>query len=392
MKNIIWLKLLVFAFFIFIFSSPSQAFYKKKVLVGQFQNPANWVEPYHPGNVISELLTQELKHHKGVQLISISEHKMRLMEKTVPSSNEDSVEPAIFDFDNKGFPGILSIQDSGLPMEMPAQKMDQMNSMIDRDPLWPTKLGRKPTKSTFTEIRGALIKFQPDMKRGHSMGSDSLKPKKRENAEIQIHVEILQHNTGRVLFEKTFKAFSKMGRQPFSIEKLNSKNMNEKSELSSMNFALNSLKQEIGSFISAKLDSLLLEGEVIATKTKEIAGEKGKKSKVAEEILINLGSSNGVRIGDLLQVHAVGLGLNDPYTASDLGDVYVRIGVIQILQTWEGTAKAMPLAGKNFETGFLVRSITSLRNGKFSSTNGESTEQEEEKMPWWEFHGIRSVH
>jgi|FLOH01.1.fsa_nt_gi hypothetical protein len=392
MKNIIWLKLFVFAFFIFIFSSPSYAFYKKKVLVGQFQNPANWVEPYHPGNVISELLTQELMRHKGVQLISISEHMMRLMEKPVPSSNESSAEPAIFDFERKGFPGILLIQDSGLPMEKPAQKINQMNNMIDRDPLWPTKLGRKPTKSTFTEIIGTVIKFQPDTKREHFTGSDSLEHGKRENAEVQVHVEILQHNTGRVLFQKTFKAFSSNGTQPFAIENLNSKNMNEKSELSSMNFALNSLKQEIGLFISAKLDSLLLEGEVIATKRKEIAGEKGKKSKVAEEILINLGSSNGVRIGDLLQVHAVGLGLNDPYTASDLGDVYVRIGVIQILQIWEGTAKAMPLAGKNFETGFLVRSITSSRQSKSSSTNGESKEQEEEKVPWWEFHGIRSVH
>ncbi len=157
--------------------------------------------------------------------------------------------------------------------------------------------------------------------------------------------------------------------------------MYRKPGLSSINFALNSLKHKIGSFVSEKLDSLLLEGEIIAFKRKEIFGEKGKKVVVEEGILVNLGSSNGVRIGDLLQVHVVALGLKDPYTANDLGDVYVRIGVIQILQTWDGTAKARPLAGKNFETGFLVRSMTTLRKSRFSPTNGNSIEQEREKVP-----------
>ncbi|MDA8561443.1 hypothetical protein N9L33_06525, partial [Nitrospinae bacterium] len=66
-------------------------------------------------------------------------------------------------------------------------------------------------------------------------------------------------------------------------------------------------------------------------------------------------------------------------TEADLGDVYVKIGVIQIIQTWEGTAKAMSLAGKNFEKGFLVRSVNM------------PIRKEEDHVPWWKFHGIRSV-
>ena len=83
--------------------------------------------------------------------------------------------------------------------------------------------------------------------------------------------------------------------------------------------------------------------------------------------------------------------MGNPYTASDLGDVYVKIGVILILEAWEGTAKAMSLAGKNFETGFLVRSVKAPRRGRLSSMNNKPTRQEEEKVPWWDFHGIRSV-
>ena len=97
-----------------------------------------------------------------------------------------------------------------------------------------------------------------------------------------------------------------------------------------------------------------------------------------EEILVNIGSSNGVLIGDLFHVDVLGLGLSDPYTGADLGDVYVKIGVIKIVQTWEGTAKAMSMVGKNFEIGSLVRS-------------DNIPQRQEEKVPWWNFHGIGSV-
>lgn len=88
---------------------------------------------------------------------------------------------------------------------------------------------------------------------------------------------------------------------------------------------------------------------------------------------------------------AVGLKLSDPYTASDLGNVYVRIGVIKIIKTWEGTAEAMSLAGNNYEKGFLVRSMPAMRRGGLTSITNSRTKQEEEKVPWWDFHGIRSV-
>jgi len=388
MKNTFWIKLFVFVFFSSIFSSPSQAFYKKKVLVGKFQNPANWTKPYHPGDIISELLSQELKGQERVQLISISEHMMRLMENATASTSESYVEPAFFDSEKMNFPEILSIQDTGLPMKMPAQKMDPMDDKKDENPLWPTELGTKPTRSTFTEIRGTVIKFQPDMKSDQKAGAVSLKSSEREKAEVQVHIELVQSNTGRILYEKNFAAFANLGTQPFSIETLK----NRKPGSSSMGLALGSLKQKIGLFILEKLDTLLLEGEIIATKGKKITQIKGEKPVINEEILVSLGSSNGVRIGDLLQVHALGLGLKDPYTANDLGDVYVKVGVVQVLQTWEGTAKARSLAGNNFETGYLVRSMTPLRKGKFSSTDGSSVEQDAEKVPWWDFHGIRSVH
>ena len=377
MKNNICMKLFILILFIAFFSSPAQAVYKKKVLIEKFQNPAKWDKPYSPGLIISELLNQELMKKKGVDLISISINIQKSMNNDNPPSVKNYLEPTIFDTGRSSDPEIKLIQDTGSEMMKLPKKIIPTKTPTDDDPLWPKNLGQNVHKSNFTEIRGKVIKFLPDNRMGSSMAS--MQSKGRENAEVEVHVELVQHSTGRVLHEKSFKKNSRLGTQPFSIKKVDFTDMNGIEVLSSMNYALNSLKNEVGMFISEKIDYLPLEGEIIANKRKEIAGEKGKKKLVDEEILINIGSSNGVRIGDLFQVYAVGLGLSDPYTASDLGDVYVNIGVIQIVEAWEGTSKAMSLAGKNFETGFLVRSVNM------------PIRKEEEHVHWWEFHGIRSV-
>ena len=384
MKNKIWSKIFIFVFFVpyFLTPSPSHAFYKKKVLIGQFQDPAGWNQPYRPGNIIAELLVQELTREKRFQLVSISENMQGSMDNHDKTLDKDSMESAIFDSWKMDFPGIISIQGPGPKMGKP--KMDRMDNPMN--PLWPVGMGRLSQKASLTEIRGDIIKFLPDTKKENSKESESLGSLNRENAELQVHVELVQNKTGRILFEKTFKVISNAGNWPFSFERLNLGNRKGKSRLSSMNYALDYLKREMGSFITDKLDSLMLEGEIIAINKKEIMAQKGRKNQkgeIEEEFLVNLGSANGVRIGDLFKVHAVGLGLHDPFTGSDLGDIYVRTGVIQILHAWDGFSKARSLGGKDYKIGFLIRSTTALGESKVPSIV--------EKVPWWEFHGTRAV-
>jgi hypothetical protein len=374
MKNKICLKLFILMLFIAFISSPAQAVYKKKVLIKQFQNPPKWDKPYSPGSIISKLLNQELMQKKGIHLISISKNFRKPMNNAKPPSDINYVEPSIFDSGRSNYPEIKLIQDTGSEMIKSPKKIIPSMTPIEDDPLWPKNLGQKVHKPTFIEIRGKVIKFLPANRMGGS--NASMQSKTKENAEVEVYVELVQHSTGRILHEQNFKTISHLGTQPFSMKKLNFTDMDRSDGLSSMNSALNLLKSEVGMFISKKIDSLPLEGEIISNKRKEIPRENGKKNLVDEEILINIGLLNGVRMGDLFQVHAVGLGLGDPYTANDLGDVYVKIGIIQILEVWEGTAKAMSLAGNNFETGFLVRSMNIKK-------------EEEENVPWWDFNGIR---
>ena len=377
MKNKICLELFVFVLISSFFSSPAQAIYKKKVLLGKFQNPAQWNKLYDPGIIISEMLNQELIHKKGIQLISISKHIQKLMNNDNQSSDENFVEPTIFDNRESISPEIELIQNTGSGLKKSPKKMMPAKKAMDDDPFWPAKLGEKVHKPAFIEVRGKVVKFIPD-KRRHDFAV-SLRTKTRENAEVAVNIQLVQNNTGRVLHEKTFRKISSLGTKLFSIGEISSTEKNERDGLSSMNSALNSLKIAVSTFIAEKIDYLPLEGEIISTKRKEIVKKNGKKDFIEEEILVNIGSLNGVSIGDLFQVNSVGSGLSDPYTEADLGDVYVKVGVIQILQTWEGTAKAMSVAGKNFKTGFLVRSVNM------------PIRKEEEHVHWWEFHGIRSV-
>ena len=377
MTNKICLKLFVFIFLISAFSSPANGFYKKKVLIGEIQNPVEWDKSYQPGNIIAELLSKELIRQKRVQLISTLDNSRQIMKQTNPTSGKNYVEPAIFDSRKTNFPDIQFTQNSEFQKTKPQQETG--TKQIGKDPLWPSKLGRKSLKPNYFEIKGKVIKFRPDKVGSSPKKLGSLKSKNRENAEIEVYIELVQNSTGKTLYEKIFQEFSGSGTQSFTIEDLNSTDMNHGS--SSMSFALNSLKVSLESFIHNKLDFLPLEGEIISTNM-EASKNKDEKKLVQEEMLVNIGLSNGVSIGDLFKVDKVSLNLNDLYTARDLGNIYVKIGVIQILEVWEGTAKAIPLAGKNFETGFLVRSMPNQMKGGYSSINNKLKMQEDKKIPW----------
>jgi hypothetical protein len=383
MTNKTWLKTCIFVLFILFVSSPSQAFYKKKVLIGQFKNPADWNKSYDPGKIFAELLAQELTRKKQFQLLSIAENMQKMMDSHESSPVNYNLEPAILDAGEMDFPGIVSIQGPDPKMKMPSQKMDQMKKVMGRP--WPAEMGRAAQKPALTKIRGTVLKFLPAIET--SMGTDSQRSSKRESAELHLQIELVQNKTGRTIYKHTFKSSSSLGNGPFASELLNSVDRAKKP--SSMNLVLDHLKQKVASTITEQLRSVLLEGEIIAINKNEMAMKDGERAESDEEILVNVGTVNGVRIGDLFEVHAMGLGLQDPYLGNDLGDIYVRAGVIEIVQAWDGFSKAISLGGKNYKTGFLIRSTNNLgRNKLFSNTNNLAG-YEGEKVPWWEFHGRR---
>ncbi len=382
MKIVVGSKILLLLTLIFCFSAPIplHAFYKKKVLISQFNNPKDWSDDYQPGNKISELLIQELIDKGQVQIITSKEIHSQ---SGYPPYDEQNVDPAIYNFGEMNFPRIIPVQNSSMGMEKSVHKVE---GTMDMRPPWPVEMGKVANNASLTLIKGEIIKFIPDSNLRNPIISNSLPDTQGENAEVIVHVEIIQNKTGRVLFEKTFSAFSKAGTQSFSQIKLNLLSIKNPAP-SSMNLALVNLIGEMSTFITDKLDSMKLEGEIIAVKMDKMASNKKQNNKIEDQILVNLGAVNGVRIGDIFNVYAMGLGLQDPFTGGDLGDIYERAGVIQILKTGQGFSKALSIGGNNYKVGYLIESISI--HGQ--STYGNITKSKPEEIPWWNFHGIQSV-
>lgn len=281
-------------------------------------------------------------------------------------------EPAIY---RDSFPNSIRIQDT-------SEMMSSMNTMQKESPLkehedpipWPIRLGKVPEKGSLFEIRGQVAKFDPDTTQNAISGV--LENEKHETAELEVMIELVQNRTGRVLHKQNFRALSNSGRRPFprGMDQSHAGELNRES--SSMDLALLFLVNELTSFINENISSTQLEGEIIEMKD--------------DEVLINLGRQNGVQVGDKFRVHSVALALGDPLTGNDLGDIYVKRGIIQVLDHFEGFSKARIIVGKNFMPGNLVRSFKVFDSPVAQSSLGKNKSKFQEQIPWWDFHGLAS--
>jgi hypothetical protein len=389
MNKILSKLLLIFTISCFL-SGQAFAVYKHKVIVKEFHDPQGWMEPYHPGKILSQHLKQHLMDEGRFHILEIplngkmprsmmnNKSGMGGKPKMREGSNAgyqslDDVEPAVRYINNESFAQILPIQDSLMSV---MDKMPEKAPMMHDPVPWPVRLGSMPEKASLFEIRGQVVKFDPGNKNAEMMNTG--KTKTTEQAELEVMLQLVQNKTGRIIYKQKFRAFSNSGRRPFSKELDLNLSGEGGLEFSSMNLALSFLTREMLSFVNNTIARESLEGEIIAIKN--------------EDVLINIGRRNGVRVGDRFRVHSVGLQLDDPLTQDDLGDIYVKMGVIQVLESMLGFSKAKIIVGKDFMLGNLVRSLKQFKKGsgaQFSA--GEAFSESEEPVPWWSFHGIKSV-
>ncbi len=416
MKNILLKFLLIFIISCSL-SGQALAVYKHKVIVAEFDDPQGWTEPYHPGKILSHRLKQHLIDGGRFHMLGVTKNgKMpdsmmknqshggmgdkNLMEKgpdhkssmnkshnmsdvnnmtgfksessNAGYQNLNDVEPAIHYSNIDSFGQISPVQGS---------MMSDMDKMSDKAPVmhdpvpWPVRLGRIPEKASLFEIRGQVLKFDPGNMDAEMMDKDQTGIS--EQAELEIMLQLVQNKTGRVIHKQKFRAFSNSGRRAFS--KNLDLGLDEVHSLgtSSMGIAFSFLTKEMVSFVNNSISRGPLEGEIIALKN--------------EDVLINIGRQNGVQIGDRFRVHSVGLQLDDPLTEQDLGDIYVKMGTIQVLESMLGFSRARVIVGKDFMPGNLVRSFKDFNDSSQQFTDVETLYESEDPVPWWSFHGIKSV-
>jgi hypothetical protein len=442
MVNKILSKLLLIFIISCFLSGQAFAVYKHKVVVTEFDDPQGWKESYSPGEILANNLKWKLiqngQFHMLPEKVNANsmngkmsgslmmneglQNKLQMsqpdkmskparkskplkMEKSQFSSKkykkyskkrnnsssfisegshanyqyQADVEPAIHYIPSDSLIDVIPIQGlSGGMMggERMMKDVDTMDSNIAmmHDPVpWPVRLGSMPEKASLYEIRGQVVKFDPGNMNVAMMDKD--KASTTEQAELEVMLQLVQNKTGRVIYKQKFRAFSNSGRRPFSKELDMSLAGEGGLESSSMSLALSFLTGEMFSFVNNTISRDPLEGEIIAIKN--------------EDVLINVGKQNGVRVGDRFRVHSVGLKLDDPLTEYDLGDIYVKMGVIQVLESMLGFSKAKIIVGKDFMPGNLVRSFKQFKGASQQFSAGEALS--EDPVPWWSFHEIKSV-
>jgi hypothetical protein len=369
--NKISIKLILIFIISCSLSGQALASYKQKVIVTEFDDPEDWEENYSPGKIISKNLRRKLKENGQFNLLSpkVNDHlkNNRFPNSSMmgfPTEGMKEVEPAIYYIPNRAMVDVIPIQGEGMVgkgiMMNDIDKIDSKDTIIADTVPWPVGLGKIPDKASLFKISGQVIKFDPDNMKTEMMNQG--KTNNIEQAQLEIMLQIVQNKTGRTVFKNFFRTSSNLGRLPFS------KNIdivldNERSlESSSMSLAISFLINEIVYSINKMISKEPLEGEIISINK--------------EDVLINIGRQNGVQVGDRFRVHSMSLHLEDPLNEEDLGDIYVKMGGIKVLESMLGFSRARITFGKNFMPGNLVRSF-------------KYNEAEEESLPWWSFHDIK---
>jgi hypothetical protein len=297
------------------------------------------------------------------------------------SPYQEDVEPAIDYIPSDSLIDVIPIQGPSEGIMGSEGKLKDMDKMPSRnammhDPVpWPVHLGNIAEKASLFKIRGQVVRFDPGNKDNLMM--DSGKKSDTEQAELEVMLQLVQNKTGRIVYKKKFRAFSNSGQRPFSKDIDLGLDGGDDLESSSMSLAFSLLTKEMLSFVNNTIFKEPLEGEIIAIKN--------------EDVLINIGRQNGVQIGDKFRVHSVGLKLDDPLTEYDLGDIYVKMGAIQVLESFLGFSRARIIVGKDFMPGNLVRSFKLFKGIGQQFKAGEVFSESEGPDPWWSFHGIKEV-
>ena len=387
MMNKILSKLLLIFIILCLFNGQAFAVYKHKVIVTEFDDPQDWKESYSPGKIISENLKQKLLHSGQFHMLPKKMNDNSTIGELPDSSMMDGspyqedVEPAIDYIPSDSLVDVIPIQGSSEGMMGSEGMLKDVDKIPSRnanktEPVpWPVRLGSMAEKASLFEIIGQVVRFDAGNKDNSMM--DSGKKSDTEQAELEVMLQLVQNKTGRVVYKQKFRAFSNSGQRPFSKDIDLGLDGGDDLESSSMSLAFSLLINEMLSFVNNTIFTEPLEGEIIAIKN--------------EDVLINVGKQNGVQVGDKFRVHSVGLQLDDPLTEYDLGDIYVKMGAIQVLESMLGFSRARIIVGKDFMPGNLVRSFKLFKGIGQQFSAVEVFSESEGTVPWWSFHGIKEV-
>jgi hypothetical protein len=342
-KNIFFRLFIIFliAFSFLLLSDQNvDAKFIKKLTVEAFTSPIGWDKGFKPGIFYSSMLEKKLRKSGVFQMVTINKK-----------------EPSIKITDDQAQTNI-------------EEKKNEMNTPVDI--LSITSIEKTPLSQY--KIQGNVLRFEPDthpLKKDHTNKQAKVH---KEQAVIQVNIELLNLHTGRLLAKKIFTVKSNKGRKPFDLDSLNTSYELDDLKVHSAGKALSKLNNEVVIFINKTLNKVPLEGDLIFVDHNN------------NFAIINLGKANGVNLRDVFTVFSVEPKFNDPVDKIDLGDMYTRKGIIKISEVQGRFSKAQIIAGENFIPGDLV--VPKIRKSEKSIPNDQSQQYD---INWGDYKGLPSL-
>ncbi len=312
----------------------------KKLTVEPFTSPIGWDKAFKPGIFYSSMLEKKLRKSGIFQMVTINKKEPKI--KSTDDQAQTNIEKKTNE--NNTPVNILSI------------------TSIEKAPLSQYK------------IQGNITRFEPDthpLKKGHTNKQAKLH---KEQAVIQVNIELLNLHTGRLLAKKTFTVKSNKGRKHFDLTSLNVSYEFDDLKVHSAGKALLKLNDEVVKFIHKTLNRVPLEGDLIFV---------DHNNNIA---IINLGKANGVNLRDVFTVFSVEPKFNDPVDKIDLGDMYTRKGIIKISEVQGRFSKAEIIVGVNFVPGDLV--VPKIKKSEKLNQNEQSQQHD---INWGAYKGLSSL-
>lgn len=275
--------------------------YKNRLSILPFENPGGWTAPYNPGGLITKILKQ-----------------------SIILKNNFHISPS------------FSRPDSGKIKTAGMQKMKKPGHMhLPRNQI------NHPAQFI---LKGRVLNFTPGKPPSRAQLIFNIGDAIKQKAEVEVELELINHHMGKTLDKKNFKIVSSAGSSLFDLDASEVDLDSMQFQKSSIGKALLDLNKQMNVFIMATLYPLPLEGEVIAVNAKR------------NEVIINVGQIHGISFGEFFTVYSVTLQYKDPLSQIDLGNKFMRRGVIRVKYVQESLSIASIIAGEGYEMGELVRS------------------------------------
>lgn len=282
-----------------LFASSAQAQYRQGVLVGDFNNPPGWKEPYDPGGMVRRTLLNRGKGHPALILTGPGE---------APSS-----------------PGPETRQESG--------DGSSGNAGTPQGPLPPAPVQFR--------VEGQVLKFAPRVPLEASDHQDEAGG--REVAEVVVHMRVIHQVTGRSVAETKLWAVGRNGGLSFGASPDTYEPGHPDFQNTSLGQALETLADRTLNYLEDHLSTRPLDAQVIRVDPE------------TERLWINVGEKHRVQVRDRFVIYRIQPRVKDPFTQADLGDGLERMGEIQVNNVAMGFAEAVILGGGDFKQGDLAR-------------------------------------